>query len=68
MNTLTETEHFKLTISHGQLIMTFAPSDLVVCDECPDLHFVVLTVASVQNLRDLAAGIVHLSTHVDDGH
>lgn len=55
------------TVSDGRLVVTFHPESLNVCKHCPDLHALVLEVASKENIRRLALGLAHLAEHVDDG-
>ena len=52
-------------VSHGRLILTCAPDALAVCGDCPDLHVQVLGVGSAENIRTLAAGLLHLAQHVE---
>jgi hypothetical protein len=52
------------TVSDGRLVMTCRPESLNVCKHCPDLHVLVLEVASKENLRQLAVGLAHLAEHL----
>lgn len=55
------------SISDDQLILTTPPDLLNVCKHCPELHILVLRVASPENIRELAAALLHLAEHVNDG-
>jgi hypothetical protein len=47
----------------GELLMTVAPDAVSVCNACPDVHIRVLEVATPENIRVLAAGLLHLAGH-----
>jgi hypothetical protein len=48
----------------GALILTIAADDLRVCPRCPNLHIRLIGAGTADQIRALAAGLLHLADHV----
>jgi hypothetical protein len=50
---------------HDTLILSFAAEDLMVCAECLNLHIRLTGLGKPENIRGLAAGLLHFADHVE---
>lgn len=60
---LTAADRCVIHLTRDGLVITVAPEALTVCDDCPDLHVLVLDRPSRAQILALAAGLMHLADH-----
>jgi hypothetical protein len=64
---LLETGGLRFDVSRGALILSVPAPSVRRCPDCEDVHVRILDRGDAENIRTLAAGLIHLAGHVAGG-